>query len=144
MITKYVQLWFVVPKHQVPMAWSAITSAVKAKGGTFLNLPDGTPTPEMPTALEWADLPEQTRPPFARTEADWHRYLGNRRDIKIVSFIVSGDGCSIEEVLQEWQALSQQGVFVGGSWATGFDAPDPLYQWNYAGRVGHGSSYAGW
>ncbi len=144
MITKYVQLWFVVPKHQVSMAWNAIAAAVKSKGGSFLNLPDGKPTPDLPLALDWADLPEATRPDFARTEADWHKYLGNRRDIKIVTFIIPGNGRGIEEILQEWQALSQEGVFVGGSWATGFNSPDPLYNWNYAGQVGHSSSYAGW
>ena len=70
-------------------------------------------------------------------------FFSDRRSV-IVSFIVPGVGRSIEEVLQDWQALGQMGVFVGGSWATGFDVPDPLYQWNYAGQVGHGQSYAGW
>src|SRR5437879_5446850 len=104
MITKYVQLWFVVPKHQVEMAWTAITSAVRDKGGSFFNLPSGVPLKDLPLAGDWADLPAAARPNFARTEAEWQRYLGNRRDIKIISFVISGQGRSIEEVLQEWQA----------------------------------------
>jgi hypothetical protein len=137
MITKYVQLWFAVPKHQVEMVWGGINSILHSRGLCFINLPDGTPPANLPLTLEWSQLPAHARPAFARSEADWERYCGNRRDIKIVSFIVSGLGRSIEEVLQDWQALSQQGVFLGGSWASGFDAPDPFQVWNYAGKLGH-------
>jgi len=137
MITKYVQLWIALPKHQVEMAWGAIAAVLQEKGLSFINLPGGKPAAGQPLALEWSDLPQHTRPAFARTEADWERYCGSRRDIKIVSFIVPSLGRSIEEVLQDWQALSQRGVFVGGSWASGFDAPDPFGVWNYAGKFGH-------
>src|SRR5665213_3637890 len=129
MITKYVQLWFVVPRHQVEMVWSAITNALRQQGCSFINLPAGAPSPHIPLAIDWADVPANAKPAFARTEAEWEKYCGNRRDIKIVSFVVSGLGRSIEELLQDWQFLGEQGVFVGGSWAQGFDAPDPLERW---------------
>lgn len=144
MITKYVQLWFVVPKHQVEMAWDAIARAVQGRGLSFFNVPGGVPTKNLPLGLEWSDIAEPARPPFARTAEEWERYCGNRRDIKIVTFALSSQGRGIDEVLQEWQALGAQGVFVGGSWASGFDAPDPLSSWNYAGKVGHAPAWTGW
>jgi hypothetical protein len=137
MITKYVQLWFAVPKHQVEMAWNNIVHDLGTRGCGFINLAGGKPPPQVPLSIEWADLPPFARPNFARNEAEWERYCGNRRDIKIISFVISGFGRSIEEVLRDWQALNQEGIFVGGSWASGFDAPDPFDRWNYAGKFGH-------